>query len=37
MAVNDAFLLIMVIFVAVFPTVFLLKRPAPGSAATAAH
>ncbi|HLK57493.1 MAG TPA: DHA2 family efflux MFS transporter permease subunit [Chthonomonadaceae bacterium] len=37
MSVNDAFLLIVVIFVVAFPSVFLLKRAAPGAAAAGAH
>jgi DHA2 family multidrug resistance protein len=37
MSVNDAFLLIVVIFVVAFPSVFLLKRAAPGAAPAAGH
>jgi DHA2 family multidrug resistance protein len=37
MSVNDAFLLIVVIFLIAFPTIFLLKRAAPGATATAGH
>lgn len=37
MAVNNAFMLIMIIFILVFPTVLLLKRPQPGASTAPAH
>lgn len=37
MSVNNAFLMVAVLFVLAFPLVFLLKRAAPGAAVTAGH